>query len=325
MASKIALTGGLDSTWCLQYMKRAGNKVEAALFNMGNGPSAVLLEYLMGREIIRRLWKASTNGIFTYDLLGQRELGGYYRATTNTPAGRLLQQQRVVNGLAKLATEDTPSRDPVHCVVGWHKDDAFENNGEWGDWSLADYEKLKELFYLQCYFSDCGRRIQPLHTPAWNKSKAEMWNELPEDVRPLVTIHRSANFLFSQKRMELLIYTEPGFQSAKGDKYAEVGIGCAHAWIIKVDGNLISELRTSAISPSDRPLAITCILENSEQYPNRKDVMISEPLTVNQWFTFTRWSSEGESIILEFKEDNEAFYDALQQQKRESTEATTDA
>jgi 7-cyano-7-deazaguanine synthase in queuosine biosynthesis len=326
MTTQIALTGGLDSTWCLVNGKKAHNDFEALLFNMGNGVHAVLVEYLMSREIIRRLWKEDKGGSFKYETLGQLALGGYIATNNNTPTMRMVQQGRVVNGLARAATEHSRVRDPIHCVVGWHRDDAFENNSEYGDWSLEDYAKLKQLFELQCYFADTGRRIQPLQTPAWDKSKLEMWQELPLEIRPLITIHwhSALNFYYSAKRNELLIYTSPKHFSTKANKYMSLGIDVPAAWIIEVDENLLCELRTTAIEKAYLPMAIKHLLDHT--YPNAsnsKNVLIDKNITINHWYTHARWSTDGEAIIVEFKEDfEEAYGAALSGKKEVATEVT---
>ncbi|QXO09573.1 hypothetical protein pEaSNUABM11_00149 [Erwinia phage pEa_SNUABM_11] len=316
MATHIALTGGLDSTWCLLNAKEAGSVVKPVLFNMGNGPNAVLVEYLMSREMVRRLWKGSDNDNVSHQVIGQNRLGGYIFTNNNTPSMRLIQQGRVVNGLAGAATDESRVRDPIHCVVGWHRDDAFENNSEYGDWSLDDYNKLKQLFELQCYFADTGRRIHPLQTPAWDKSKLEMWNALPMDIRPLVTIHwhTAMNFYWSPKRGELLIYTSPLHFSHKAKKYHLCGFDTAAAWILQVDENLIVELETDAIHKGERPSAVKLLLEtlSNETMFNRSEIVLRKNITINHWYTHARWSTEGETIINEFKEDFETAYDKAQ-------------
>lgn len=329
MTTHIALTAGLDSAWCLVNGKKAGNSLEPVVFNMGNGINAVIIEYLMGREMIRRLWKDSKGGSIPYHTLGKQNIGGYIYTNNNTPTMRMVQQGRIVNGLARVACDGSRIRDPIHCIVGWHRDDAFENNGEYGDWSLEDYSKLKQLFELQCYFADTGRRIQPLATPAWDKSKLDMWKELPEELRPLVTIHwhSALSFTYSDKRKELLISTPPTYFSAKANRYIALGFDPTAAWVIKVDDNLLSELNAPLFKDDALPMAITHLLDEvAPMRPvNMAEVHVNDNITINQTYSHSRWSVEGESIIREFKEDFEAAYDAAIARKEKAGTAQADA
>ncbi|AXF51275.1 hypothetical protein WELLINGTON_146 [Erwinia phage Wellington] len=328
MPTYIALTGGLDSTWCLVNGKKAGNSLEPVVFNMGNGINAVIIEYLLGREMVRRLWKDKKGDVMPHHAWGKQKLGGYIFTNNNTPTMRMIQQGRVVNGLARVACDDSRIRDPIHCIVGWHRDDAFENNGEYGDWSLDDYSKLKQLFELQCYFADTGRRIQPLATPAWDKPKIDMWSELPDDLRPLVTVHwhNALSIVYSDKRKELLICAQPTYFSHKVNEYIALGIDPTAAWIIKADNNLLRELAAPLFKEDVLPLAVKHMLNEvpAGAIANMEKVHISDNITINQTYPHTRWSVEGESILREFKEDMEAAYDAALQ-KEKATTAQADA
>jgi len=323
MAAILALTGGLDSTWCLKRMVDVGNECEPALFAMGNGGASVIVEFLLSREITRRFYPKRVSDI-VHRTLGMEAVGGYVLTNKNTPTARLLQQGRVVQGLARLVTESQRIRDPIHCVVGWHKDDAVENSSEYGDWSLEDYDKLKKMFELLCHFGDTGRRILPLQTPAWNESKRDMWWNLPDNVRPLVTIHWSNHiqFAYSKSRQQLMIYTEPGRTSAKGGEYKKLGIDYTAAWIIAVDESLIRELRAPVIAKDMSFEAITAILrDNEDKYLHRENIDPENRLTIVRWFTHTRWSEEGERIISSFKENTQqgTEVDLADAQKAEGT------
>lgn len=322
MAVILALTGGLDSAWCLKRMIEVGNDCEPAVFAMGNGGAAVIAEFLLSREIVRRFCPKRNDGI-THHTLGMNALGGYIIINKDTPSGRLLQQGRVVQGLARLVTEQR-SRDPIHCAVGWHKNDAVENSSEWGDWSLEDYDKLKTMFELLCHFGDTGRRIIPLQMPAWDQSKRDMWWALPEEIRPLVTIHAatSLRFAYSPSRQQLMMYTDPGSKSGKGDEYLKLGIDYTAAWIFAVDENLIRELRAPIIEQDYRYDAIIAVLrDNENKYLHHEKIYPEDRLTIVRWFTHTRWSEEGERIISSFKENTQqgTEVDLADAQKAEGT------
>ncbi|MGK7530273.1 hypothetical protein, partial [Salmonella enterica] len=119
-------------------------------------------------------------------------------------------------------------------VVGWYKLDALENSLELGDWTLDEYARLKNLYSELMYFQDHAGRVPPLLTPAWDKEKLEMWQELPEDIRRLLQVSNYNNYEFAIDRENnmLIVYAHP---SAKSQNYRSLGITPSVGWEIKIN------------------------------------------------------------------------------------------
>lgn len=241
MTKLVSFSAGLDSTWIMYQLlcKAPANEarhVRPAYFSMWNGGNANFMEILCSVAIVERLMDrhhAQTEHV-TWAVLGEENFPPVVSARYANGWSPLVQQGNVVNGLAKLMCGITRKQHHAYAVVGWNKLDALENSLELGDWTLDEYARLKNLYSELMYFQDHAGRVPPLLTPAWDKEKLEMWQELPEDIRRLVQVSNYNNYEFAIDRENnmLIVYAHP---SAKSQNYRSLGITPSVGWEIKIN------------------------------------------------------------------------------------------
>lgn len=236
MSRIVTVTGGLDSTWVLHELLNApddqpADQIYPVYFDFNQGERASFLEYMLSTESALRMlkqtdwykreleWRAAAPNIFNHVRT---------RRDANT---RLVQQGNVVLCLANVVNEQLCREQGVTAFVGWNKGDCIEENLTRGEYSQDDYNRLRRMYEDLVYFQDHGYRVHPLLTPAWNKSKLEMYRELPVNVRELVTVapHYSIEYIPCPEIDSLYVYIKTE-QTAKYIGYREEGFELSVAW-----------------------------------------------------------------------------------------------
>lgn len=241
MSRILTLTGGLDSTWVLHKLintpdDQPAEAIYPVYLDFNQGQRAAFLEYLLSSEAALRMlkqtewykreleWRAPAPDIYNYVLS---------RGDANT---RLVQQGNVVMCLANVMNDQLCREQGVTAFVGWNKGDCIERNLTRGEYNEDDYNRLRRMYEDLVYFQDHGYRVHPLLTPAWDKTKHDMWKELPPEIRPLITVapHYAIHYLPCPELDVIYIYIKPE-HCAKYIRYREQGIELSVAWRISTN------------------------------------------------------------------------------------------
>lgn len=241
MSRILTLTGGLDSTWVLHKLLNLpddypAEQIYPVYIDFNQGERAAFLEYLLGSEAALRMLKQTQ--WYTQDLEWREPASNIYnhirsRQDANT---RMVQQGNVVMCLANVVNEQLCREQGVTALVGWNKGDCVERNLTRGEYNEADYDRLRRMYEDLVYFQDHGYRVHPLLTPAWDKTKFDMWKELPVNVRELVTVasHYAIHYIPCPELDVLYIYIKFDY-SAKHIRYREQGIELSVAWRVALN------------------------------------------------------------------------------------------
>lgn len=241
MSRILTLTGGLDSTWVLNKLMNTpddhpAEQIYPVYLDFNQGERAAFLEYLLSSESALRMlkqtqwykreleWRSASQNIFNHV---------WSRRDSNQ---RLVQQGNVVMSLANVMNEQLCREQGVTAYVGWNKGDCIERNLTRGEYNEDDYNRLRRMYDDLVYFQDHGYRVHPLLTPAWEKTKVEMWRELPPEVRPFITVapHYAIHYQSCPELDVMYIYIKPE-HCAKYIRYREQGIDLSVAWRISLN------------------------------------------------------------------------------------------
>ena len=310
MSRIVTVTGGLDSTWVLHKLLNApddqpADQIYPVYFDFNQGESASFLEYMLSTESALRMlkqtdwykreleWRTAAPNIFNY-IRSRRD--------ANT---RLVQQGNVVLCLANVVNEQLCREQGVTAFVGWNKGDCIEENLTRGEYSQDDYNRLRRMYEDLVYFQDHGYRVHPLLTPAWNKSKLEMYRELPVNVRELITVapHYSIEYIPCPEIDSLYVYIKTE-RTAKYIRYREQGIELSVAWRISTNNAFWDRVQQS-----------TCPI-NREGYGISKQIGIpSERKKEDYQIGPLRLRAEDDPLIIKTytKEEWNEYYPNLQQ------------
>ncbi|QVW55822.1 hypothetical protein pEaSNUABM9_00241 [Erwinia phage pEa_SNUABM_9] len=240
MGRVVTLTGGLDSTWVMNTLLNLSDDMPAEFIfpvylDFNQGYRAAFLEYLLSSESALRMLKKSE--VYKRELTWRTPASNIFNHIRGNYTARLVQQGNVILSLASVMNEELcRGSDAITAYVGWNKGDCIERNFARGEYSEADYVRLREMYESLIYFQDHAQRVHPLITPAWDKTKIEMWKELPADIRELVTVasHYSIEFIDCPELD--MFYVEINLDnSAKHIRYREKGIELSVAWRINTN------------------------------------------------------------------------------------------
>lgn len=241
MSRILTLTGGLDSTWILNKLMNLpddhpAEQIYPVYLDFNQGERAAFLEYLLSSEAALRMLKQSQ--WYKRELEWRSAAPNIYnhircRQDANT---RMVQQGNVVMCLANVINEQLCREQGVTAYVGWNKGDCVERNLTRGEYNEDDYNRLRRMYEDLVYFQDHGYRVHPLLTPAWDKTKEEMWKELPPNVRELITVasHYAIHYIPCPEIDVMYIYIRFD-HSAKHIRYRERGIELSVAWRINMN------------------------------------------------------------------------------------------
>ena len=310
MSRIVTVTGGLDSTWVLHELLNApddqpADQIYPVYFDFNQGERASFLEYLLSTESALRMlkqtdwykreleWRAAAPNIFNH---------AWSRRDANT---RLVQQGNVVLCLANVVNEQLCREQGVTAFVGWNKGDCIERNWTRGEYNEDDYDRLRRMYEDLVYFQDHGYRVHPLLTPAWDKTKHEMWKELPPEVRQFITVapHYAIHYLPCPELDVIYIYIKTE-QCAKYIRYREQGIELSVAWRISTNNAFWDRVQRS-----------TCPI-NREGYGISKQIGIpSERKKEDYQIGPLRLRAEDDPLIIKTytKEEWNEYYPNLQQ------------
>ncbi|QVW28642.1 hypothetical protein pEaSNUABM8_00145 [Erwinia phage pEa_SNUABM_8] len=235
MTRVVTLTGGLDSTWVMHKLLTLPDDMPAELIrpvylDFNQGIRAAWLEYMLSSEsALRMLMKTE---MYQRTLDWRSPPHNVFNHIRGNNTARLVQQGNVITSLAFVMNEEQcRDNEPVTAYVGWNKGDCIERNYTRGEWSEADYERLRVMYESLIYFQDHAPRPHPLMTPAWDKTKMEMWMELPHDIRELVTVASHYSIEFIPCPEIDMLYVEINLEnSAKHIRYSKMGIELSVAW-----------------------------------------------------------------------------------------------
>lgn len=240
MSRILTLTGGLDSSWILNTLlnlpdDKPAEQIYPVYMSFNQGERAAFLEYLLSTETALRMLKQST--WYDRDLQWRSPAPGIYNhILSHNKNTRLVQQGNVVMCLASVMNEQLCREQGVTALVGWNKGDCIEHNLTRGEYHERDYDRLRRMYEDLVYFQDHGYRVHPLLTPAWDKTKKDMWKELPVNVRELITVapHYAIHYIACPELDVLYIYVKHE-HSAKYIRYRENGIELSVGWRISLN------------------------------------------------------------------------------------------
>lgn len=254
MTRIVTMTGGLDTTWVMQKLlnipdDQPAEEIIPVYLNFNQGSRAGFVEYLLGTESTLRLMNASR----WYQRSMRWALSARtYNHIRGSRIGRLVQQGNVVLMLANVVNETLNNGQGVTAYTGWNKGDCIENNYARAEYSLEDYDRLKRMYQDLVYFQDHGYRVAPLMTPAWDMAKFDMWRDLPENVRTLITVA-------STIALEIIPCPEIGYfyivvktdECAKFVRYKEAGMHISAAWRVCMNKAYYDRIQTSTLPTND--------------------------------------------------------------------------
>lgn len=235
MTRVVTLTGGLDSTWVLNKLINLPDDMPAEFIrpvylDFNQGIRAAFLEYILSSESALRMLKKSH--FYQRSLDWRSPPPNTFNHIRGKYLTRLVQQGNVITSLALVMNDELcRENDAVTAYVGWNKGDCIERNFTRGEWSEADYERLRVMYESLIYFQDHAPRVHPLMTPAWDKTKFEMWKELQPDIRELITVasHYSIEYIPCPEIDVMYVEINLG-NSAKHARYHAMGIELSVAW-----------------------------------------------------------------------------------------------
>jgi hypothetical protein len=194
----VAFSGGLDSTWILHDLLKKGELVKVVQINVAAGTTQLIPEALVRRQILTYFHKHFPNQIIDEILFPFVSQAINVRTGMDWSTGRkvstvrniLAQQISVRNALLSCVNHSDPIVDKY--FAGWHKDDIGATfSKEHHDYlsNLTPLFQITEAEWLshERFPRDLEVKIE---LPAWDMEKLDMWNQIPEVIRPLVMIGR---------------------------------------------------------------------------------------------------------------------------------------
>lgn len=186
----VAFTGGLDSTWCLYDILRKDKFTNVMVMQTGVGGPATqyIAEMFARRSILKELARLFPNKTIKEFSCPVATIYPNQNGRGGNDNPQLVQQLNTYMALFKCATSISDLSTNISCVTGWHKDDVFENDPNEGmlQEHLEQYKDILGTMFRSVNICSPSRII--LSTPAWDKTKMEMWTELPRSIRNLIAV-----------------------------------------------------------------------------------------------------------------------------------------
>lgn len=181
----VAFTGGLDSTWCLYDVLRKNKFTEVYVVNANVGAciSQTLLELFARRCILNELKTLFPNKVIK-EITCPTPTMYVVQGTRRT---QLVQPINIYAAFLRSTALLGGTINIVSCITGWHREDVFENNPNEGvveKW-LGQY---RDIINTMCVsINPEANNTVILQTPAWDKHKLDMWNDLPTIIQQHIT------------------------------------------------------------------------------------------------------------------------------------------
>lgn len=226
-----AFSGGLDSLHAAYVTILKNQSYDHHLVYIDLYDEVDKTEYILARTLYNSLVKIFPKTSINFEKIKPARPNRYEMP----PNGRqpLLQQGIVVETMARhIAIRIPHSHRFVGCTVGWNQYDANEKSGEAFDWSIKDYERLREMYASLIYFQDLGRQPD-LMLPSWDKTKIEMWNTLPEELRKLCYVGAPGQSSQSATMKEDHVLLEIVANGSKLEEYYSQGLAPSKKFLIK--------------------------------------------------------------------------------------------
>lgn len=316
MARLLAFTGGLDSTWILQKMlnqpsHNGGEHVYPVYMDFFQGSKAAFLEYLLSSEIGLRLLNHTSEYNEPLNWLQPPEsiMSGAF-INHNPAAPRLIQQGNAVLGLAWLMNRQLANAPGSTATVGWNKADFIENSMLQCEWSEQDYIRLKNMYSDIMYFQDHHYRTTPLLTPAWDKEKIDMWNDLPANVRELITVVPYYAIRYHHLKDENAFYIVAKLNAhGKAVRYQARGIELSAAWRIEMDSAYYSRISKSNCPKNgfggEIPEGVLTIPETEVHLKDNLSLKKSDETLLIKAYSVAEWETEWLSVEIKLRQQNE--------------------
>lgn len=187
----VPVSGGVDSANVLLKAMNLNSTVFPIFIAVNSAPSLCVADLTAAEKVVS-YFKKNQNKYpgkirdLSYALTSTLEL----RKSTphhvlDTPASySVIQQFNLVYNTAKFRAkiwEDNPT-----VLLGWLKADASETSFNEYDFSEQEYKELLELPMTLGKLSNTDRTCKPFRVPLWEKSKSEIYSELPDELKNLV-------------------------------------------------------------------------------------------------------------------------------------------
>lgn len=216
----VAFTGGLDSTWCLYDILRKDKFTDVVVMQAAvGGPATQYLAELFARRAILK----ELNHLFPDKTIHEYccPMATIYPNQVGKQEPQLVQQLNTYMALFRCAISVKASNTNIACVIGWHKEDVFENDPNEGTMQeyLDQYKNIIGGMYKSVNL--CSASRVALITPAWDKTKLDMWTELPRPVRNLITVADGYDIRWVDKDNRI---TVTPYRMSKSAEYDRLGI-----------------------------------------------------------------------------------------------------
>ena len=185
----VAFSGGLDSTYLIHEKLNKGHTVIPCYLNNWGSNRKHVAEFIARDNIINlfrekiksRVYKGQFGRIVHYNyppIISPSDKQGVEANNINQQANAILMMMAI----RRVFIEYAPT-----ILVGWLKEDTREESFHHFDYSAKQYQQLLDLPET---FGPISGITHTGHctafAPLWDKSKIEIWNGLPEDLRNLL-------------------------------------------------------------------------------------------------------------------------------------------
>lgn len=236
----VAFSGGLDSTWILHDLLKKGEKVKVVQINVAAGTTQLIPEALARRQILTHFHKLFPKQIVDEILFPFASQAINVRTGMDWSTGRqvsavrniLVQQVSVRNALLSCVNQSNPNID--RYFAGWHRDDVGTTFSKEHHDYLCDLTPLFQITEAEWINHERFPRDLEvkIELPAWDMEKLDMWNQIPEEIRPLVMVGRPVFNLEYNKETGVLsgCYNK---DHHKWKEYTDLGLNPSNKFVFK--------------------------------------------------------------------------------------------
>lgn len=230
MPNLLAFSGGVDSSYCLHRALDSKFDVIPCFLEMSNGSLTTLTENLLGvmqllsilkhdeskaRKLDRAIFQSNVGGISPPDYGGDND-------------GLRLQQQVASLDLMRLILNRR--NDLCNIMFGHCKDDTVEENFGIGEKTLEEFHSLRRAGEDLISLSQRFKQPPKVLMPCLDKTKAEMFNLIPNYAKPFINVAHENSLLLYITEDDRMVIRVNNYHCDKWALYQRQGINTPIAW-----------------------------------------------------------------------------------------------
>lgn len=236
MPNLLAFTSGLDSTYCLHTLASGVTDVAPCFLALQSGQDSAIVESVLGTlSILTAIkndpWKAENLHEIWYDSNSNSFVPAIRHNGTTVKEEHqglcLMQQVGVMDTLRHIFTDNYSLG---NIVSGYTASDCIEENFMVGEKTREEYLALFKSTENLMALSQRFKWNPKVLSPAFNKTKLEMWGEIPDYAKRFISVGNTYELTGYISERGTYIIRLNNYSCNKWNKYRRMGIDIPLAW-----------------------------------------------------------------------------------------------